>query len=173
MARINIIYSDQPIREVGSWNYHALFLAGPSPRNGIGSNWREDALAVIEAEYTRRNINTPLDVYVPLPSSGVVDDYDHQIEWEQAHLERADTILFWVPRDLDTLPGFTTNVEFGQFVNRDMWKAYTGQSKLIVYGRPENAPKTKYLDKLFLMHNYGPIETDLRSAISTVLNSLI
>lgn len=169
-TQVNVIYSDQPIQR--SSPHMGLFLAGPSPRNGEGENWRVTALSIIESELSKRGITEPLDVYVPLPSSGVVDDYDHQIEWEQAHLDLADAILFWVPRDLDTLPGFTTNVEFGQFVNVGMWESYTGRDKFVVYGRPDGTPKTKYLDKLFSMHNDGPIETDLRSAIVAALNSL-
>lgn len=33
--------------------------------------------------------------------------------WRPDARERASAILFWIPRDLNTLPGFTTNVEFG------------------------------------------------------------
>ena len=37
------------------------------------------------------------------------------------------------------MPAFTTNVEFGYYI-------HTGK---ITYGRPEKAPKTKYLDWLY------------------------
>jgi hypothetical protein len=40
---------------------------------------------------------------------------------------------------LETLPGFTTNVEFGRYVG----------SGRCVYGRPEGAPHTRYLDWLY------------------------
>jgi hypothetical protein len=43
-----------------------------------------------------------------------------------------------VPRDVQTFPGFTTNVEFGRYVGSDR----------CVYGGPENDPHTKYLDWL-------------------------
>jgi 8-oxo-dGTP pyrophosphatase MutT (NUDIX family) len=76
-------------------------------------------------------------VYVPESSNG---DWNHsytdQIEWEQRYLNRCDLIIAWVPRDLKTMPAFTTNVEFGQFVT----------SGRLLYGRPNGAPKTQYLD---------------------------
>jgi hypothetical protein len=61
------------------------------------------------------------------------------VEWEFAALERADVLLFWVPRDTESLPGFTTNVEFGRYVG----------SGRMVYGRPEGRPHNRYLDWLF------------------------
>ena len=48
-------------------------------------------------------------------------------------------VVFWVPRDLDTMPGFTTNVEFGLSV---------ASGKHIVLGYPEGAPKMSYLRTL-------------------------
>jgi hypothetical protein len=66
-------------------------------------------------------------------------DYLDQVEWEFAGLEQANALLFWVPRDLDDLPGFTTNVEFGRYVG----------SGRMIYGRPEGRPHNRYLDWLY------------------------
>ncbi len=66
-------------------------------------------------------------------------DYLDQVEWEFAGLERATAILFWIPRDLEELPGFTTNVEFGRYV---------GCGRM-VYGRPDGRPHNRYLDWMF------------------------
>lgn len=66
-------------------------------------------------------------------------DYMDQVEWEHANLERCDTIMFWVPRDMENMPAFTTNVEFGRYVGR----------KRVIYGRPDDAPKNRYLDWLY------------------------
>jgi hypothetical protein len=66
-------------------------------------------------------------------------DYQGQVEWELAGLEAATALVFWVPRDLETLPGFTTNVEFGRYVG----------SGRCFYGRPDGAPQTRYLDWLY------------------------
>src|SRR5262249_8309578 len=65
--------------------------------------------------------------------------YLDQVEWEHAGLEACSVLAFWVPRQLETLPGFTTNVEFGRYVSPGR----------MVYGRPHGAPKTGYLDWLY------------------------
>jgi len=62
-------------------------------------------------------------------------DYTGQIEWERAALEAAEVIAFWIPRDLDILPGFTTNIEFGE---------WSGSGKCVL-GFPPEAPKMGYL----------------------------
>lgn len=79
-------------------------------------------------------------VFVPETEDGTWKHaYTEQIDWEQKYLYECDLILAWVPRDLETMPAFTTNVEFGAFV----------QSGKLVYGRPDSAPKTRYLDALY------------------------
>ena len=47
------------------------------------------------------------------------EGYEDQLTWEDDALNRADVILFWIPRDLHTLPGLTTNDEFGYWKGRD------------------------------------------------------
>ncbi|MCE6957896.1 nucleoside 2-deoxyribosyltransferase domain-containing protein [Cereibacter sphaeroides] len=128
---LNIVYAGEDLpAEILS----TLFLAGPTPRAFPGDpavrSWRADAIAWLErAGYHGA-------VLVPEPRSGWSSDYDGQIGWECAMRERADLILFWVPRDLEALPAFTTNIEFGE----DLWRGR------ILYGRPSNAPKNRYLD---------------------------
>lgn len=39
-------------------------------------------------------------------------DFTGQLDWERINRGRADEILYWVPRAMDTLPGLSTNVEF-------------------------------------------------------------
>lgn len=110
----------------------SLFLAGPSPRGNGEYDWRKDACAVLS------RIGFDGTVYIPLPRDGIFrGNYDHaaQIEWELEHLEKASVIAFWIPRNLKTLPGFTTNVEFGRF----------SRSGRAVLGYPHSATKMRYL----------------------------
>jgi len=110
----------------------AIFLVGPTPRsdNPVPS-WRPQAIAYLE-EAGYDGI-----VIVPETEDGEwKHGYDDQVEWEKKGLEFADIILCWVPRDLDSMPAFTTNVEFGRSVD----------GMKVVYGRPPDAPKTRYLD---------------------------
>jgi hypothetical protein len=111
-----------------------IFLAGPTPRSSAVPSWRVDAIALAE----RLGFTGTLLVPERQDWSSSFEYYD-QVEWEYTCLEGATIVLFWVPRDLTTLPGFTTNVEFGRYVG----------SGRCVYGRPEGAPNTRYLDWLY------------------------
>ncbi len=112
----------------------SLFLAGPTPRSTTVRSWRLGALEIL------RGLAFQGTVLVPEPRDGSVwPSYLSQVEWEFADLEGCTVVVFWVPRDLETLPGFTTNVEFGRYVG----------SGRCVYGRPDHAPQTRYLDWLY------------------------
>lgn len=60
--------------------------------------------------------------------------------WEREALYNADTIVFWIPRSAK-LPAFTTNVEFGYWLAKN--------SSKVIYGRPDESEKNKYLDWLY------------------------
>jgi 8-oxo-dGTP pyrophosphatase MutT (NUDIX family) len=108
----------------------SLFLAGPSPRKAGHPNWRAEALTLLE----QRGYDG--HVFLPIPRDrGFSWSYLEQVQWEQDALDRSDVVLFWIPRDLKTLPGFTTNVEFGQ--------RYRGRK--VVLGFPPDSPKNRYL----------------------------
>ena len=79
-------------------------------------------------------------VYIPEYSTWEAKaNYDNQANWEREALSSASVIVFWVPREFPDMPAFTTNVEFGYWI-------HTGK---ILYGRPNNAEKIKYLDWLY------------------------
>lgn len=136
---MNITYAMQRIN--GS-----IFLAGPTPRSDDVESWRPSALWHLD------DLGFKGEVYVP-ESEGWKqrDNYDGQVFWEWKALKKADAVAFWVPRELETMPAFTTNVEFGYLV----------ASGKVVYGRPPGAPKTSYLDLLAKKHDL-PIYEDLR-----------
>lgn len=120
-----------PISSDGKCSSSAsIFLAGPTLRETFHSfddiKWRTAALKCLS------EFKFDGSVYVPEP---FCDRYDNQIEWEQRGLEQATVILFWIPRDLQLLPGFTTNIEFGEWY----------KSGKIVLGYPLEAPKMRYL----------------------------
>ena len=143
---MNLVFSDEPLP---SSQTHSIFLSGPSPRR---ADVPDDRVALV-AELTRQGFTGT--VFIPIPrgrfnpsaSSDFSNDaswsYDHQIAWECAARQRADVIVFWVPRCIDAsapdlgMPAFTTNVEFGEDLH----------SGKMVYGRPDNAVKMRYLDE--------------------------
>lgn len=81
-----------------------------------------------------------------------------KVEWEWHALSLADQILFWVPRELGRLPGFTTNVEFGA------WAA----SGKVAFGAPPHAPKNRYLIRCARQHDV-PTEQTLRDTVNVAL----
>ena len=123
-----------------------IFLAGPTPRNHSVKSWRHEALQIL----ARMKYNG--FVFVPEPFA---KDYDTQVEWEWNGLNIADIVVFWIPRNMEDMLGLTTNVEFGMFVRTRHDIRYSEPFSLqglynighdIVYGRPEGAPHTRYLD---------------------------
>lgn len=125
---MQVVYvPDQPPRSYSK----SIFLAGPSPRPGQPEslNWRPEALATLE------RLGFDGVVFVPLPENGDWrHGYDSQIGWELQNLDRADQIVFWVPRSA-ALPALTTNIEYGRFFD----------SGRAVLGYPEDAPNMRYL----------------------------
>lgn len=138
----------------------SLFLAGPTPRDENGNPWRQEALKILE--------ESDFDgvVYVPEPRDAKWHkEYDRQVEWEELCLNQADCIVFWVPRDLKTMPAFTTNDEWGT------WK-YSGK---LVLGYPE--PETRNTPKMSYMRHYadklnisvtGTLKETLEAAVSFI-----
>ena len=129
---MKIVYAQEALPETIT---KSIFLVGPTPRsdNPVDS-WRPKMLEILASSGYDGH------VFVPEPREGKWNqDYDKQVEWEKLCLEVSDRIIAWVPRDLKTMPAFTTNVEFGRYVN---------DGKLI-YGRPDGTPKNQYLDWLY------------------------
>lgn len=118
----------RPLRPVPN----SIFLAGPTPRSDDVQSWRPTALRIL------RDLGHRGFVFVPETSDwGWCGDYDRQTLWEWQALGRASCTLFWVPRDLETMPAMTTNVEFGILAARFPQRT--------VLGFPTGAPKTRYL----------------------------
>ena len=134
----------------------SIFLAGPTPRSDDGKSWRPDALSILEQQCYDGV------VFVPEPRDGIWHgDYIGQVEWEEQHLNMADCIVFWVPRDMKTMPALTTNIEWGE------WK----DSGRVVLGAPHNAKSIRYMrhfaEKLCVNH-YDTLASTLQHAIDFV-----
>lgn len=124
---MQVVYARQPFPDSFS---RAIFLAGPTPRAPGVPSWRPQALELLAAS------GYDGVVFVPEDADGSRRfDYADQVEWETEGLGLADAIVFWIPRRLDTLPGFTTNVEWGA------WQ----RSGKCVLGAPADAPGLRFL----------------------------
>ena len=149
-----VVYAREPL-PVGPGP--SVFLAGPTPRRRDVPSWRPAALA--ELAGTSLNVLNPESRHDERPR-----EYHHQVEWEAAALEAADVILFWIPRDVATMPGFTTNVEFGLYV----------RSGKVVLGCPPDCPnpeRNRYL--IWLAGRHGvPVTTTLPDTVAAALTLL-
>lgn len=159
---MNLFYSNEPLN-LNNFDLtrHSIFLAGPTPRSKDVRSWRPEALDILRAlKYDGQVIIPEHKGFESRFSAEEFENlYLNQCEWEDFGLEHAVKIVFWVPRDLDIFPAFTTNVEFGRYVN----------SGRVIYGRPPNAPKNKYLDWLYAKYNKLPIHKTL---FNTLVSSI-
>lgn len=146
-----INYSDQDVLK----GKKSIFLAGPTPRGGEVVSWRTEACKFLE------DIGFDGVVYVPEYSTRrPKGDYVDQAEWEREALSNSSVIAFWIPRTLPDMPAFTTNVEFGYWIH----------SGKILYGRPEEAKKIKYLDWLYKIDTNKEPYNSLEELLSNSIN---
>ncbi|MFC7331493.1 nucleoside 2-deoxyribosyltransferase domain-containing protein [Marinactinospora rubrisoli] len=139
----------------------SLPLAGPTPRaGGPVPSWRPAAVQELDAQWTRHG---PLTVFTPESRNGVrAEHYDDQVTWECAARAAASVVLFWIPRDLKNLPGFTTNVEYGYDL---------ASGRTVVLGCPPECPnpeRNRYL--IYLAHQHGaPVRENLHDTVAAAL----
>lgn len=156
---MQLVFSDQ---EFPTAITKSMFLAGPSPRSNNFADWRPKALQILN------ELNFDGFVFIPIPKDKFYGNDDQigwtyigQTSWERKGRQIADIILFWVDREIDIsdkdlgMPGFTTNVEFGKDLN----------SGKILYGRPDDSPKCRYLDDEY--------STQLKQKVFTNLTDLL
>ncbi|MFJ2568927.1 nucleoside 2-deoxyribosyltransferase domain-containing protein [Streptomyces halstedii] len=130
----------------------AVFLAGPTPDKATPvRSWRPAAVEALAAQWTGEQ---PLTVLSPESRDGRrAARYEDQVDWETDARASASAILFWIPRDMRTMPGTTTNVEFGLDVS-------TGRA---VLGCPPDCPnpeRNRYL--IYVANRFGvPVCTTL------------
>ncbi|WP_404869156.1 nucleoside 2-deoxyribosyltransferase domain-containing protein [Kitasatospora griseola] len=138
----------------------SVFLAGPTPRlGGPVASWRPAAIAELDRQWRE---SETLTVFSPESRGGVrAEHYDDQVGWESAAREASSVVLFWIPRDLDSMPGFTTNVEFGLDV----------AARRVVLGCPPDCPnpeRNRYL--IWVAERHGaPVRDTLAGTVAAAL----
>lgn len=130
-----------------------IFLAGPCIREkhyDLFEPWRNTAIDMFEKYGFKGDIFSP----EPFCRSG----YQDQILWEEMYLTHAKVIMFWIPRQLDILPAFTSNVEFGEWM----------KSGKVVLGYPPRACKMGYLQ--FKAERYNiPVANNLERTVKLAI----
>jgi hypothetical protein len=153
-APLNLVHAREPVPTGTS-----VFLAGPTPRSDAVRSWRPAAIDTIAAQWRG---SEPLTVFIPEDRNrSRTFRYEQQVDWEIEARDRARAILFWIPRDMTTLPGMTTNVEFGMDVT-------TGRA---VLGCPPGCPNpehNRYL--IYLARRHGvPVCATLPDTVAAAL----
>lgn len=135
----------------------SIFVAGPMPRDPNLPSWRPDVIHLLRAGWNQPGT---LVVFVPeardrhRPDPGYISQL-----WEERWMAVADVILFWVPRDMKTLPGLNTNLEFGR-------NEATGR---IVLGLPPHAVSVHYLRRAAETHG-APVRDTLAATVTAALD---
>ena len=156
--------SKEPV--LSNTNIKSIFLAGPTRKNSdYSKSWRKEAVDILE------NLKFDGIVYIPDYRDGTEIDesekgfYDLHI-WEWNALKTVDKIVFWIPRKInDGMPAFTTNVEFGRYVEM--------RPEHCILGYPDDAEGMIYLKHLYETCNPDkPIFHTLKDTLEYTINSL-
>jgi calcineurin-like phosphoesterase family protein len=148
--------------ELKTGSVKSVFLAGPTHRiNGnqpIPPSWRDEAIKELSL------LNYDGVIYSPEWEGNVKPEgwtYESQVQWEVDALNAATVVLFWVPRNMESLPALTTNIEFGEWLH----------SGKCVVGAPLDAVKMDYIKTRCIKEDV-PFHTSLSSAINDSLSRL-
>jgi hypothetical protein len=151
---MKIIYTNQNLDYRDSESF-SIFLAGPTPRDKETKSWRPEVLELL------KNRNYKGVVYVPEfdPNEHPIITYEERVRWEWHGLDHCNVVVFWIPRNMKTMPALTTNVEFGLYVPK----------KKVFYGRPKEVEHCEYLDLLISNYFVLPIHTSIESLVDNII----
>lgn len=136
---MHTIFAKEDIQKKGD---RTIFLAGPTPRQIVKRQWRQEAFSYLQSQNFDGTVISPINQdFSPITDEQYTAGH---IEWEYHAMSQSDVIVFWVPRDLKIYPAFTTNIEWG------MWLS----SGKVVLGYPKDTPgmthMTHYAKKLYI-----------------------
>lgn len=147
---MSVNYSDN--KEYKFSDGPTIFLAGPTSCqediNRPVTEWRTNAIQLFESFGESC-------LLIPEPGPGSLWlSYGGQVEWQHVHLNSADSIMFWIPRDMTNLFGGATNIEFGMYM----------KSGKVVLGCPPEAAHAKYMKYCAKLFNI-PCFSTLRDTV--------
>ena len=145
---MEIVYAGEKAKREPKFS---VFLAGPTPREISVKSWRPEFIETLKTKGFKST------VFAPENRIGSPYDFDKQINWEVKNLTAVNLIVFWIPRKLDTMPAFTTNIEFGEFMH----------SNKIVVGFPPNSVNNRYIKKRCEM-NETPLFSTIKGVVSHI-----
>lgn len=131
---MNEIRYETPSKDI-NFGLPTIFLAGPTVRGNQPhlTSWRFEAVDIFKKKKFEGNIIIP--EFTDRKESDK-DKFDLPI-WEYEGLSNSDVNMFWIPRTRELI-GLTTNHEHGVWMIKNRHK--------MIYGRPDDAYRIKYLD---------------------------
>ncbi|MEU3680441.1 nucleoside 2-deoxyribosyltransferase domain-containing protein [Streptomyces sp. NPDC030592] len=155
-ASVEVVYVGQEQPE--SWDA-AVYLCGPTPTDPEEPSWRPSAVAALRAAWDGAG---RLAVFLPEPTAdGSYPPYADQIAWEEEAMRRSDVVLFWIPREMNRLPGLVSNIKWGVWYD----------SGRAVLGAPPEAERMAYL--LHFAEAFEvPVERTLQEAAGAALRAV-
>ncbi len=131
-----VVYAQQPFPTEVT---RSIMLCGPTPRDKANvASWRPEALQLLAS------LGYDGHVFVPELEEETTwssDMYLPQVAWENEALNRADCILFWIPRDM--APDSFGYPKMGALTTNDEWGTWKSSGKAVL-GIPPNAKHTGY-----------------------------
>ena len=163
LSTLQIIYAQE---EFPAFVNKSIFLAGPTPRDDETPSWRPEAISYLRQHGYNGTI------YIPEPRTKQrYKDYDKQFEWEHKALDRADIILFYIPRDLSPninghpkMAALTTNIEYGLYADSNRLVVCIPEDKI-------NVSSNKYIQNC-CFERQTPFYTSLDEALNKVVKTL-
>ncbi|HEY3482458.1 MAG TPA: nucleoside 2-deoxyribosyltransferase domain-containing protein, partial [Streptomyces sp.] len=137
----------------------SVFLAGPTAEAGSPvASWRPPAIRLLAQGWANRAALTVLTPENPVRA----DRYGDQFTWENDARAIATMRLYWIFRDMQHLPGMTTNIELGFDL---------AAGRALVLGCPLDCPdprRNRYA--IALARACGrPVRTTLPSTVATAI----
>ena len=141
---------------------NSIFLAGPCPRTDFKDDWRFEAFEILKELGFNGTVITPSNsnYQTYLANHDKDDTLKKQTMWEYETMKKCSALVFWIPRSKKR-PARTTNIEFGDWYNREG----------VYIGWPPDAEHNEYLQVRADMvgkHVYY----DLRTMLADVVKHL-
>lgn len=154
MTKMVVVYAGET--PPGGWRASA-FIAGPMPRDPNARSWRPELLGELQARWTAPGT---LVVFVPEARDRHNPDPEYVSQlWEERWMAVVDVIVFWVPRNMTSMPGLNSNIEFGRHESGGR----------LVLGLPAEAVSVQYLRRAVAARG-GTVATTLADTAQSALD---
>ena len=141
---------------------NSIFLAGPCPRVDFTDDWRFEAFEILKELGFNGTVITPSNknYQTYLANHDKDDTLKKQTMWEYETMKKCSALVFWIPRSKKR-PARTTNIEFGDWFNREG----------VFIGWPPTAEHNEYLQVRADMIGKS-VYYDLRTMLADVVKHL-